>query len=51
MTGNDAETLLAETRAFNAELERLLATMPSVHTMPPAIFTVGTQDPLLDDPA
>jgi len=35
MTGNDAETLLAETRAFNAELERLLATMPSVHTVPP----------------
>jgi len=29
------ETLLAETRAFNAELERLLATMPSVHTLPP----------------
>src|ERR1035437_1346390 len=35
MTGNDAETLLAETCAFNAELERLLATMPSVHTVPP----------------
>ncbi len=32
----DPEQLLAETRAFNAELERLLATMPSVHTLPPA---------------
>jgi acetyl esterase/lipase len=31
----DPERLLAETRAFNAELERLLATMPSVHTLPP----------------
>jgi acetyl esterase len=31
----DPERLLAETRAFNAELERLLATMPSVHTVPP----------------
>jgi acetyl esterase/lipase len=31
----DRETLLAETRAFNAELERLLATLPSVHTVPP----------------
>jgi acetyl esterase len=30
----DPETLLAETRAFNAELERLLATLPSVHTVP-----------------
>jgi acetyl esterase/lipase len=27
--------MLAETRAFNAELERLLARMPSVHTVPP----------------
>jgi len=35
MTPNDPETLLAETRAFNAELERLLATMPSVHTVAP----------------
>ena len=35
MTTHDPETLLAETRAFNAELERLLATMPSVHTVPP----------------
>jgi len=33
---SDAGTLLAETRAFNAELERLLATMPSVDTVPPA---------------
>jgi len=31
----DPETLLAETRAFNVELERLLASMPSVHTVPP----------------
>jgi len=31
----DPETLLAETRAFNAELERLLATQPSIHTLPP----------------
>jgi acetyl esterase len=35
MTPHDPETLLAETRAFNAELERLLATMPSVHTVAP----------------
>jgi acetyl esterase/lipase len=35
MTTHDPETLLAETRAFNAELERLLATVPSVHTLPP----------------
>lgn len=34
MVGPDPATLLAETRAFNAELERLLATMPSVHTLP-----------------
>jgi acetyl esterase/lipase len=31
----DPDELLAQTRAFNAELERLLATMPSVHTVPP----------------
>ena len=35
MTLHDPKKLLAETRAFNAELERLLATMPSVHTVPP----------------
>jgi acetyl esterase/lipase len=35
MTAPDPETLLAETRAFNAELERLLSTMPAVHTVPP----------------
>jgi acetyl esterase/lipase len=35
VTTPDPETLLAETRAFNAELERLLATLPSVHTIPP----------------
>jgi acetyl esterase len=29
------DELLAQTRAFNAELERLLATLPSVHTLPP----------------
>ncbi len=31
----DLETLREETRAFNAELERVLATMPSLHTVPP----------------
>jgi acetyl esterase/lipase len=35
MTVHDPETLLAQTRAFNAELELLLATMPPVHTVPP----------------
>ena len=35
MTTHDEKKLLAETRAFNAELERLLATVPSVHTVPP----------------
>jgi len=30
----DPETLLAETRAFNAELERRLAQIPSVHEVP-----------------
>ena len=35
LTTRDPATLLAETRAFNTELERLLATMPSVHTVPP----------------
>jgi acetyl esterase len=35
MATHDPDTLLAETRAFNAELERLLATMPPVHTVPP----------------
>jgi len=34
MTEPDSEQLLAETRAFNAELERQLATLPSVHTLP-----------------
>ncbi len=37
MTTYDPETLLAETRAFNAELERRLATVPSVHTVPPEL--------------
>lgn len=31
----DHNKLAAETRAFNAELERLLATVPSIHTVPP----------------
>jgi acetyl esterase len=35
MTTYDPKTLLAQTRAYNAELERLLATMPSIHTVPP----------------
>jgi acetyl esterase/lipase len=34
-TGNSPE-LLEQTRAFNAELERLLATIPAVNTIPPA---------------
>lgn len=34
MTTYDPETLLAETRVFNAELERLLATIPPVNTVP-----------------
>jgi acetyl esterase/lipase len=33
-TTHDPDTLLAETRAFNAELERRLATVPPVHTVP-----------------
>jgi acetyl esterase/lipase len=36
-TAHDTDKLLAETRAFNAELERLLAGMPSVHTVPPQV--------------
>src|SRR5438309_6563774 len=35
MSERDQDELLAQTRAFNAELERLLGTMPSVHTVPP----------------
>ena len=35
MTIPDPDTLLAETRAFNAELEALLATIPAVNTVPP----------------
>jgi acetyl esterase/lipase len=35
MTTHDPDTLLAETREFNAELERLLATIPAVNTVPP----------------
>ena len=34
MTTHDETQLLAETQAFNVELERLLATVPSVHTVP-----------------
>ena len=35
MTTPDPDTLLADTRAFNAELERQLATIPPVNTVPP----------------
>jgi acetyl esterase/lipase len=35
MSGPDREKLAAETRAFNAELERLLAQVPSVDEVPP----------------
>ncbi|MBV8999931.1 MAG: alpha/beta hydrolase [Solirubrobacterales bacterium] len=35
MAALDSVTLLAETRAFNAELERRLATIPPVNTVPP----------------
>jgi acetyl esterase len=35
MNNHDPETLREETRAFNAELERLLASVPSVDTVPP----------------
>jgi acetyl esterase len=35
MSSQDSEKLLAETRAFNVELERLLATQPSIHTIAP----------------
>ncbi len=35
MTTRDPDTLLAETRAFNAELERRLATIPPVNEVPP----------------
>ena len=35
MTTSDPATLLAETRAFNEELESLLATIPPVNTVPP----------------
>ena len=34
MSELDLEQLLADTRGFNTELERLLATVPSVHTLP-----------------
>ena len=35
MTAHDPARQLAQTRAFNAELERLLATIPPVHTVAP----------------
>jgi acetyl esterase len=35
MSSPDPDTLLAETLAFNAELERRLATIPPVNTVPP----------------
>jgi acetyl esterase len=34
MSSPDPDTLLAQTRAFNVELERLLATVPAVDTVP-----------------
>lgn len=34
---DDSDRLLEQTRAFNAELERLLATLPSVHTVAPEV--------------
>jgi acetyl esterase/lipase len=34
MAVSDPDRLLAETRAYNAELERLLATLPGVHEVP-----------------
>lgn len=35
MSEPDRDELLVQTRAFNAELERLLSTLPSVHTLAP----------------
>jgi hypothetical protein len=35
MATPDSDRLLAETLAFNPELERVLATLPPVHTLPP----------------
>jgi acetyl esterase/lipase len=35
MMTSDPDTLLADTRAFNAELEQRLATIPAVNTVPP----------------
>ena len=35
MTAENSPELLAQTRAFNAELERLLATVPAVNEIPP----------------
>ena len=37
MTAVLDDTALAESRAFNEELERLLATQPSAHTVPPEV--------------
>jgi acetyl esterase/lipase len=37
MTPPDDDALTAQTVAFNAELERLLATMPSMHTVAPEV--------------
>jgi len=34
MAANDPELLLADTRAFNAKLERLLASTPAINTLP-----------------
>jgi acetyl esterase len=35
MSSPDPDTLLAQTRRFNVELERLLTTVPAVNTVPP----------------
>ncbi len=35
MTTTDDASLIAQTQAFNIELERRLATMPPIHTLPP----------------
>jgi acetyl esterase len=45
----DPAAIAPETLRFNAELEATLASTPSILDVPPALFTVGTLDPLLDD--
>jgi acetyl esterase/lipase len=39
-----ADEILAETRAFNLQLEQLLATMPSVHELPPEVTRRARRD-------